>query len=433
MDRVQYLDLGSQQTAVVSGGRGARDGNDGGTGAPPSNTAPDNSNGFFQPLRWGIDSLYLSYPGELSPSMEGELKALKLQAQGKDYDAIKAQLKLGDHVFEVLDKSSGMFAFSLVDGAFLIRLSASRSKKLPMAYVQVRSGLLAHKAPSAIEDELRALLRLLGDVGAPKVSRVDLFADFASTLDMESWGREAWVTRAQSVHQYAEDTTFTGWSIGAGAALMARLYHKLLECRKTGKEYLLQLWHEAGWNSRDPVWRLEFEFRREVLAQLKLDTLPGVLEHLNGLWSYASTEWLKLCVPNEADKTRSRWPIHPLWVALASIDWEASGGPLSRTFTASRAPSQVWLGARALSLIASMGSVSGLDDFDAAGEELLRVASNALGNRYSLSGISTDQGFVELVKANNRKYNWCMNVPEAVEPEEGPRFSNPYYRGKQGL
>jgi len=26
-----------------------------------------------------------------------------------------------------------------------------------------------------------------------------------------------------------------------------------------------------------------------------------------------------------------------------------------------------------------------------------------------------------------------MNVPEAVEPEEGPRFSNPYYRGKQGL
>ena len=77
------------------------------------------------------------------------------------------------------------------------------------------------------------------------------------------------------------------------------------------------------------MWRLEFEFRREVLAQLQLDALPSVLEHLNGLWSYATTEWLKLCIPSEADKTRSRWPIHPLWMALASIDWETPGGPLS--------------------------------------------------------------------------------------------------------
>jgi len=123
-------------------------------------------------------------------------------------------------------------------------------------------------------------------------------------------------------------------------------------------------------------------------------TTAGV--HLNGLWSYASTEWLKLCVPNETDRTRSRWPIHPLWVALASVDWEASGGPLSRTFTASRAPSQAWLGARALSLIASLGSVAGLDDFDAAGEELLRAASNALGI-VTKTGQTTDASGVLVV------------------------------------
>ena len=260
-------------------------------GAPPSNTAPNNSNpAFFQPLRWGIDSLYLSYPGELSPEMEAKLKALKVQAQGKDFEAAKAQLQLGDHIFEVKDKSSGMFAFSLADGAFDIRLSASRAKKLPMAYVQVRSGLLAHKAPTAIEEELRGLLGLLGTVAAPKVSRVDLLADFASAVDMESWQRNAWVTRASAVSQYAEDATFTGWSIGAGSSLMGRLYHKLLESKKSGKEYLLDLWVQAGWDCQLPVWRLEFEFRREVLAQLQLDSLPLVLEHLNGLWSYASTE-----------------------------------------------------------------------------------------------------------------------------------------------
>ena len=50
----------------------------------------------------------------------------RLQAQGKDDEAAEAQLQLGDHVFEVRDKSSGMFAFSLVDGAFEIRLSSSQ-------------------------------------------------------------------------------------------------------------------------------------------------------------------------------------------------------------------------------------------------------------------------------------------------------------------
>lgn len=34
-------------------------------GAPPSNTAPYNCNEYFKALRWGVDSLYLSYPGEL--------------------------------------------------------------------------------------------------------------------------------------------------------------------------------------------------------------------------------------------------------------------------------------------------------------------------------------------------------------------------------
>ncbi len=160
--------------------------------------------------------------------------------------ADKAQLVIGDHVFEVKDKSSGLFAFTLADGAFQIRLSAGASKTLPMAYVQVSSGLLAYKPVELIERELRWILEELGDVHAPKVSRIDLFVDFASTDSMEAWDRDAWVTKASAVHQYAEGSTFTGWTVGAGGVLMARLYHKLLECQKSGKEYLLGLWREAG-------------------------------------------------------------------------------------------------------------------------------------------------------------------------------------------
>ena len=429
----QQRPSGHAKPAVPAGGtRVARDGSRGGTGAPPSNTAPDNSIPSFRPLRWGIDSLYLSFSGELSEESAFDLDALKRQAQRPEHQAAKAQLVLGDHVFEVKDKSSGLFAFTLADGAFHIRLSSSRKKQLPMAYVQVSSGLLAHRPVLGIAEELHGLLTSLGAVQRPKVSRVDLFIDFESSVDMESWQRDAWVTKASGIHQYAEASTFTGWTVGAGGALMARLYLKSLEQRKSGKDYLLGLWREAGWDGASPVWRLEFEFRREVLAQLKLDSLPSVLGSLDGLWSYATSDWLKLCVPNPSDETRSRWPIHPLWVALAAIDWQAPSGPLSRMFKPTREPSLDWLGARALSMLASIASVEGVFDFDRASVELFRQASNALGRRYGVSGISLDQGFSEMVESCNRKFNTRANKPD-LDNEAESELSNPYYRAKQGL
>ncbi len=385
------------------------------------------------PLRWGIDSLYLSYPGELSASADAQLSKLKQQAQGQDYEAARAQFVLGDHIFEVKDKGSGLFKFGLVDGHYDIKLSTSKARNVPMAYVQVRSGVLTAKSPADIEAEVRALLAEIGNVTAPKVSRVDLFVDFASLLDMEGWPRQAWVTRASAVHQYAEDSAFTGWMIGAGGPLVARLYLKILECQKTGKAYLMDLWRQAGWDEVMPVWRLELEFRRECLAQLDVGSLPAVLGNLNGLWSYALTEWLRLCDPNPNDKTRARWPIHPLWAALASVDWETDGGPLARTFPKSRAPSVDWIGRRALGLVASIASLKHLSDFAEASFDLMHAASNALGERYSLSGISLDQGFAEMVEVCNRKYNIAVNDPDPEEDPEQPRLQNPYWRGKQGL
>ena len=174
---------------------------------------------------------------------------------------------------------------------------------------------------------------------------------------------------------------------------------------------------------------MEFQFKREVLAQLGLDMLPKVLEHLSGLWSYATTEWLKLCVPSEADKTRSRWPVHPLWMALASVDWETPGGPLSREFTARRAPSRQWIGAKALSLIASLAAIFGEKTFAVAREELLEEASLALGELQRRTFRSEDAIFCEMRTRYTRLYNLRLN--SAADPDDDE--SNPYYRAKQGL
>jgi hypothetical protein len=407
-------------------------GSEGISGAPPCNTAPYNCNFTYQPLRWGIDSLYLSYPGTLSGDREFELRSLKKIAQGLDYEASKAQIQLGDHFFEVKDKSSGLFAFTLVDDAYMIRLSAGKSKKLPMAYVQVSSRLLSHSTPVKIEEELRAILRSLGEVYSPKVSRADLYLDFASNLDMEGWRRNAWVTRAKAVAQYAEDVDFTGWTVGAGGALSARLYQKIIESKKSGKEYLHELWRIAGWDGVTPVWRMEFQYKREVLDQLGLDSLPALLDHLGGLWSYATTDWLRLCTPNEDDKTRARWPVHPLWIALATVDWNKHGGPLTRTYTASRAPSMDWLGLRCASVIASIGAIAGLTDFDAAAAEAKKQAYDALALKNGMSGISVDQFFKEKGEALTREYNLRMNPKAATPAPTVSGVRNEYERQSRG-
>lgn len=401
-------------------------------GASLSNRAPNNSNpSFFQPLRWGVDSLYLSYPGQLSASVDAELRELKKLAQDRDDLAAKAQYKLGDHIFEVKDKSSGLFPFTIEDNAFQIRLSAHHAKSMPMAYVKVSSHYLSHKTPAEAEAHLRPLLYPLGEASPPKVSRIDLFVDFASSVDMEGWSRRAWVTKASSVSQYAQDQTFTGWLIGAGSALMARLYNKRIEIQKSGKTYLEPLWREAGWDSVQPVWRLEFQFKREVLDQLGLNSVPGVLGNLNGLWSYVTTEWLKLTIPSDSDKTRSRWPIHPLWIALASIDWETEGGPLLREYSPSRAPSEEWVARRALSAITSFGALIGTTDFNAAFDALGNAAFNVLDNQAFDIGVSHWQMFREKVEILNRKYNTALNAPLHEDPSEDP-IAKEYRRQSQG-
>ncbi len=385
-------------------------------------------------MRWGIDSLYLSYQGELSDHREAQLRKLKQLAQSAPHEAAEAQLAIEGHVFEVRDKSSGLFAFTLVDGSYMIRLSGRRSKKTPMAYVQVSSGLLAYKTVLEIVVELRAILESLGDIERPRVSRVDLFADFCTDVDVESWNRRAWVTKAAAIHQYAEGPVFTGWSIGAGGPLMARMYEKLIETRKSGKTYLHDLWSRAGWDGERSVWRLEFEFKREVLGQLGLDDVHAVLGGRGGLWQYATEQWLRLSVPSESDTTRSRWPTHPLWASLASIDWSGEGGELLRSYKPVRSPSLDYLGSRAAALIASIGAVMGEGDFEAAARATADLAWQELARRGNPGFLGADQVFTEKVAFLARGYNTRMNAPEVVVPDpEDPIYLNPYFRAKRGL
>ncbi|WP_227815641.1 replication initiation factor [Nitrogeniibacter aestuarii] len=382
--------------------------------AVPSNTASNSCIGhFFRPLRWGVDSLYLSFQGDLFRGVEQRLNDLKAVAQSSEsHEQAFAQYEAGAHVFEVRDKGAGMFPYVLDDNAYRLQFSRS-GKKLPMAYAKVSSEYLCHKSAQDIESELRALLEEFGEItDSANVSRIDLYVDFVSSVDMESWTRSAWVTRASSVNAYSVGGRFSGWTVGLGGVIACRLYDKTLEIETSKKGYLRALWSEQGWTDDQKVWRLEFQFRREILDQKGIQKLYSVLSHLNGLWSYATTEWLRLTEPNPDDKTRARWPVHPLWIAVASVDWEDDGAPLSKRFSPLRAPSDDGLCKMAFSALTSFMARECLWDFNEAWHYLGNRLYDYHATRSHFQGIPFEQMLVERVRLKGRKFNTINNAAE---------------------
>lgn len=406
--------------------------------AVPTNRATNNSIHQDQVkfLRWGIDSLYLSYQGNLYSEINQQLIQLKKQAQSDNpQEQAKAQLKIGDHLFEVKDKGTSMFSYVLEDNAFRIQLSRP-DKAVPMAYVKISSEYLTHLLPAEAESRLSAILAQLGALeSTANVSRIDMFVDFVSHQNMEAWHRDAWVTHAGSVNAYSIDNRFTGWAVGLGGVLAARLYDKLFEIQKSNKGYLIPLWKAAGWHEGEPIWRLEFEFKRQFLIQKDLFKLTEVLANLNGLWSYVMTEWLKLTIPNPEDKTRSRWPIHPLWLALSSVDWETSGGELQARFNLTRAPNKEAALNRAFSALTTWMAVHGHTDYELAIHPFLEDLGHHINNQSMNKGTTFEALIKEKVGLKARDFNTIdvnAEINEANIDEEVRAMRESYDKASNG-
>jgi hypothetical protein len=439
LDLSQFNQTAESEVSPARSGGSRPHGNE--LGEVEADTTPSNtvSNKYreeiFKPLRWGIDSLYLSFSGELFGEQESKLQKLKQLAQSNLVgDQAQAQIELNGHFFEVKDKGSGVFPFTLEDNCFRIQLSKASAKSMPMAYVKISSEYITHKKPEETIDDLRGVLNLLGNISyMPKVSRIDLFVDFASSFNMESWDRHAWVTRASSINQYSVAGEFSGWTVGLGGVMAARLYNKRLEIMASGKAYLVPLWTTAGWNPEDDgdVWRLEFQFKRDILSQFDIQALSSTMSHLNGLWSYATTEWLKLTISTEGDQNRSRWPIHPLWGYLSSVDFETAGGPLSREFSPQRVPSDRRLFDHGFSVLSSYMAREGYTDFHQGIRALELALYNYLNNRAINEGAYFDAYVEERIAAKARRFNSILN--KLAETDDGIEdYANEYRKQSNG-
>lgn len=341
---------------------------DAGKGAPPSNTAPSNHiKGETEPqtLQTGVDSLYLSYSGELNSEVELTLESLKRMAQSEDpQDRAGAVYPLCDHRFEVKDKGKGRYPFVLQDGLFHLQIARAAATSLPMLYVQISSEALTRTGAKYTETALNNIASVLGRILRPAtVSRADLCVDFVTNCDLSAFPRKAWINRAMKRSAYEDRGRFSGLTFGMGGALSARLYDKTLEILRSKKTYLYPIWEESGWDGESPVWRLEYQFGRQSLHEFGIRSVRDLLDRRADLWAYAM-KWLRLVIPSSTDKSKDRWPNHPLWDVLTDAPWGVERGePLTRS-RKTRPPTDKFLFINGIGPITSYMALEGIADFD---------------------------------------------------------------------
>lgn len=334
------------------------------SGASPSNTAPSNYQNT-RILRSGIDSLYLSYPGELRPELDKTLETLKQAAQSDDAAARKdATILITDQPYTVSSKGMGRFAYVLTNNWFHLKVSSVRASRLPLFHAQVRSEVLTLAPFEEILETLGNDAQAMGGVSQPTVSRVDLCVDFVTDFDFEKIPVEYWVTRAKDYNKYYSNKNFSGYVFGQKGRFSCRLYDKTLEIKEKSKKfYMYDLWREQGWDEESRVWRLEFQVDVEGLRELEVRDVPKLVELKNSIWKYCTTKWLKLSESIEGQNS-TRWPVSPLWQLLAEATFNSVPAIPLRRIRYDQSPTDERLFIHGLGAITSFMARERIDDIE---------------------------------------------------------------------
>lgn len=251
-------------------------------------------------LASGIDSLVISMNidwknGDFFAVLD-EFKE-KAKQYSLDYQGNIKHFK-DEEVFPFTIKPHGTKGFSWIltgaDFTYKIANSITPNSR-PNAMIEFRSEALWRLGA---EDVLRIALSIIeangGHIIETKLSRVDLCLDFIMPENRWSQSlRNYAVTRAIDFMPHYKGFTFTGMSFGEGA-ILARLYDKPLEIQqKSKKEWMYDVWGIKEVPQGKKIIRIEFQLRREVLAELHIKTPEDLLQKADQAWAYCTKQWLR--------------------------------------------------------------------------------------------------------------------------------------------
>ena len=303
-------------------------------GPRTSNTRPStvivHENAPVRVLVCGIDTLHLFFTAPLDTDLLEAISAARESAKTSVEGEPPPEFEIGGHTFAVQAHGAGNAPYLLTSEFFALKLNPKPAGNFPTAMLELRAIYLWQRGPIAAVDDARALLRVVANTDAaeellePKVTRVDLAVDFQGWVPKPSDLARV-VARAASDDSHRIRRGFTGFSFGGGGNIVARLYDKTAEIKKSGKGWFLEIWKESDdFDPKLAVWRIEFQLRRAALRTIRLgkkpdgkrlDTWTDVRDGLAALWQYLSRYWLSFREPRKA-KTRQCFT--PAWETLVT-------------------------------------------------------------------------------------------------------------------
>ena len=288
--------------------------------------------GDLRILSAGVDTLHCSVRGELQDGLLVFLEALKQEAQHSKESQV---VTWGEQSLSVALRPHGWRSYPFWASSPNIEVAIGAPAPFPPVFIQAHSAYLhsrgADQAVAEISEWLAA--NVMRDEPELGISRLDLYSDTQGWLptveDFDKFHCRAVRRRTYSVPVYDQahlrGRRPSGFVFGGGD-LMARCYDKTLELSVRSVEWPKACWMD--WDPDQPVWRVEFQFRRRSLVSLGCSTPAEALAARQELWQYA-TQWLSLRTPT-SDSNRSRWPEALEWALIRQAVVGSPTTPLVR-------------------------------------------------------------------------------------------------------
>lgn len=275
----------------------------------------------LQVVASGVDTLIIGYMIDeyRYPDDFEVLREAKLRAGEKMFNKMGYPVNWSGTGFSMKASGGSGYEWIIKNDDVMIRIAkeAWQGKVFPEVFVTFFSQYLWTEGTDGAVSKLTEWLNKWAVIKETRVSRYDLCIDLAMPLPEINLVKEV-VTRARNkveydspIERYITGRCTTGYKIGSGD-LSARIYDKTAEIYVSQKEWFHDYWLEKGWDGKIPVTRCEFQFRRQFLKEMDVNSYEDLIERMADIWRYCTQDWLKICYPG-TKTNQSRWKVKEYW------------------------------------------------------------------------------------------------------------------------
>lgn len=245
-------------------------------------------------LEFGLD--IHNYKKEFKPIIQ-ELKELREIG----FNTGKEQLiNYGGINFTLKNRGMRFYPFRLESEDFVIGLAEKPLNTNSEVFVKLKAGILWSYGYKEAYVRFKEWFSIFpGEIIGSRTSRLDICLDI-DEIEFDQSDIDKIIARAKSktnyhpgsMHKFGSE--FSGFSIGKGNPIMARIYNKTLENKGKGKTWFETVWTKNGWDGQKTIWRIEFQLRRKALKELGIEKVENIKENEDRLWNYLTSKWLKI-------------------------------------------------------------------------------------------------------------------------------------------